>query len=80
MTKLFYSHFSRVFPQKESIDNVLTMGAAQSLTGPASRGDFETINMHIDVLPIDEKELYETLAKATAELAALRNKGGNKCD
>lgn len=65
---------------KESIDNVLTMGAAQSLTGPASRGDFETINMHIDVLPIEEKELYETLAKATAELAALRNKGGNKCD
>ena len=65
---------------KESIDNVLEMGAAQSLTGPASRGDFETIKMHIDVLPIEEKELYEILAKATAELAARRYEGRNKCD
>lgn len=65
---------------KESIDNVLEMGAAHSLTGPASRGDFETINMHIDVLPIEEKELYVTLAEATAELAAQRYVGGNKCD
>ena len=36
--------------------------------------------MHIDVLPIEEKELYVTLAEATAELAAQRYVGGNKCD
>jgi predicted short-subunit dehydrogenase-like oxidoreductase (DUF2520 family) len=65
---------------KESIDNVLEMGAVQALTGPASRGDFETINMHIDVLPIEEKELYETLAKATAELAGRRYESKSKCD
>ncbi|MCP3938581.1 MAG: DUF2520 domain-containing protein [Actinomycetia bacterium] len=53
-----------------SLDNVAAAdSAADALTGPAARGDIETIKRHLAALPGDEKDLYIRLARASAALA-----------
>lgn len=51
------------------LDNVATTGAAAALTGPASRGDLETILRHLDAMSPNERSLYGALALGAAELA-----------
>ncbi len=51
-----------------SVDNVATLGAAAAITGPASRGDQDTIDRHLAALDATERELYSALALAAAKL------------
>ena len=50
------------------LDNALRDGPA-ALTGPISRGDADTIEAHLAVLPDGVRETYVALAKATTDLA-----------
>lgn len=55
-----------------SLDDVRTRGAVEALTGPAARGDHATLAAHRVALPVDERELYDVLARAAERLAAER--------
>ena len=48
---------------KETVNKEFSMGAEKALTGPARRGDVETINKHLDLLKNneEEKEVYKLL-------------------
>lgn len=54
---------------RRTLGNVEALGPAQALTGPASRGDWGTIDLHRAALPEAERELYEALSAAAARLA-----------
>lgn len=58
---------------RATVENVAALGAVEALTGPAARGDEATIARHIDALPPDERQLYETLAEACRKLAAWKS-------
>ncbi len=53
-----------------TLDNVVALGPANALTGPAARADTETIERHLDALPSAEHELYEVLSERCREIAA----------
>ncbi len=63
---------------RATVENVLTMGPEQALTGPAARGDTETIRRHLDAIRSgaaeangDELEaFYRAAGMWTANLAA----------
>ncbi len=42
---------------------VLEMSPAQAMTGPAKRGDIQTIRKHIDALPPDIAQVYKLLSE-----------------
>ena len=48
---------------RETVNKAFTMGAENALTGPARRGDMETIDKHLELLKNDEeeKEIYKLL-------------------
>lgn len=48
---------------KETVNKAFSMGAEKALTGPARRGDVETINKHLELLKNneEEKEIYKLL-------------------
>lgn len=52
-----------------SVDAVGELGAAAALTGPAARGDDETIDRHRAALPRSEIALYEALLEQARRLA-----------
>ena len=55
-----------------SIDNIKKNGCGNSLTGPISRGDIETVTKHIKgikAMAPDELDLYKIMGKYTADLA-----------
>ena len=43
---------------RATVENVVALGPAAALTGPAARGDDETIDRHLDALPADERPAY----------------------
>jgi predicted short-subunit dehydrogenase-like oxidoreductase (DUF2520 family) len=49
----------------ETINKSLTIGPAQAQTGPARRGDFETLDNHLQFLADDPKlaELYRMISQ-----------------
>jgi predicted short-subunit dehydrogenase-like oxidoreductase (DUF2520 family) len=53
---------------RSTIDNVAELGPAAALTGPAARGDWATIDRHLDALPDDEREAYEALVRLARRL------------
>ena len=55
-----------------SLGDVRALGARAALTGPAERGDSETVDAHRRDLPPGELDLYDTLAAAAARLAHRR--------
>lgn len=55
---------------RASIDNVDRLGAAAALTGPAARGDDQTIARHLEALPEAEHRLYRALVDEARRLAA----------
>lgn len=55
-----------------SLDDVWDMGATAALTGPAARGDLDTLEAHRQALPPAERALYDALAQAATDLAAER--------
>jgi predicted short-subunit dehydrogenase-like oxidoreductase (DUF2520 family) len=55
---------------RASVDNVEAMGAAPALTGPAARGDDETVERHLQALDESERPLYRVLSNAARTLAS----------
>lgn len=55
-----------------SLENALAMGAARALTGPAARGDHETIERHLAALAPDERAAYEAMVVEARRLAGER--------
>jgi predicted short-subunit dehydrogenase-like oxidoreductase (DUF2520 family) len=51
-----------------TLENVTEVGPSSALTGPASRGDWETIQAHLDALPAIEHSLYLALSKRAAAM------------
>jgi predicted short-subunit dehydrogenase-like oxidoreductase (DUF2520 family) len=56
---------------RATVDNVADLGPAAAITGPAARGDDETIARHLNVLGDDDRPLYALLAEECRRLAAL---------
>lgn len=52
-----------------SFDDVAAHGARAALTGPAARGDIETLDKHRGALGDDEVDLYNALSAAATNLA-----------
>ncbi len=52
-----------------ALANTATSGAAAALTGPVSRGDWETVRRHLAALPAGERPFYRALAAQAAALA-----------
>lgn len=57
---------------KNTLHNIDQKGTEQSLSGPIARGDFETVEKHLNILQQrspDIKELYKALEKQTKSLS-----------
>ncbi len=52
-----------------SIENVRSLGVRDGLTGPAARGDVDTIERHLAELPDVERQAYLALAERAARIA-----------
>lgn len=52
-----------------SVDNVRRLGAAGALTGPAARGDEDTIRAHLEALEPAERDSYAAVAELARRLA-----------
>jgi predicted short-subunit dehydrogenase-like oxidoreductase (DUF2520 family) len=55
---------------RATIDNVDELGPRRALTGPAARGDVETIARHLAALDESERPLYRLLSDAARTLAS----------
>ena len=53
-----------------TVENVTSLGPAAALTGPAARGDEDTIRRHLAALPEDERPGYEAMVELCRRLAA----------
>jgi predicted short-subunit dehydrogenase-like oxidoreductase (DUF2520 family) len=54
---------------RSTVDNVVELGPAPALTGPAARGDEATLGRHRAALEAAERPLYDALATEAARLA-----------
>ena len=54
---------------RQAFDDVVALGPARALTGPAARGDIVTIAQHVQALPDEERDLYVALSERAARLA-----------
>lgn len=64
-----------------TLDNVARVGAVAALTGPAARGDWDTIRSHLAVLPTDvDRDLYLALCERAASLAGTHLTGASSFD
>jgi predicted short-subunit dehydrogenase-like oxidoreductase (DUF2520 family) len=53
-----------------TLENVADVGPAAALTGPASRGDWDTVRTHLAALPSDDdRRLYRALCERAALVA-----------
>lgn len=57
---------------RAAVDNAVSLGAAEALTGPAARGDDATIARHLAHLPADERASYEAMVHEARRLAEER--------
>lgn len=59
---------------QQTIENASEMGPMAALTGPASRGDIESVHRHLDLMKssADLADTYISLAKAAASMALER--------
>lgn len=55
---------------RASVDNAEALGPRAALTGPAARGDLDTIARHLAALAATERDLYRACADAAAQLAS----------
>lgn len=51
-----------------TLDNLKALEPEHALTGPVSRGDLETVGLHLRSLPVRERELYARLGAAALEI------------
>ena len=54
---------------RATVDNVDELGPAAALTGPAARGDAETVRRHLEALAPAERAAYEALCQQARRLA-----------
>ena len=54
---------------RATVDNVDELGPAAALTGPAARGDTQTIRRHLEALAPAERAAYEELSRQARRLA-----------
>ena len=62
---------------RSSLDNVFERGAVEALTGPAARGDADTIRRHLEALAVEAPHsvsLYVELARAAVHVAAAEDR------
>lgn len=52
-----------------ALGSVGDVGPAAALTGPAARGDHQTLRAHIGALPVDERAAYVAMMRAAQRLA-----------
>lgn len=52
----------------QTLEGVASLGPAAALTGPARRGDWETVGRHLEALAPDERPAYAALAELAARL------------
>ncbi|MDH3752635.1 MAG: DUF2520 domain-containing protein [Acidimicrobiia bacterium] len=52
-----------------SLENVAELGPKAALTGPAARGDDETIRRHLEAIGLDERATYQALLEEARRLA-----------
>ena len=50
-----------------------SLGAADALTGPVSRGDLGTVERHLGALDPAERDAYRSMAREAARLAGRRD-------
>jgi predicted short-subunit dehydrogenase-like oxidoreductase (DUF2520 family) len=55
---------------RATIDNVVDLGPAAALTGPAARGDQDTLDRHLEAIDPSEREAYLVMARLAARLAS----------
>lgn len=58
---------------RENVENVLSMGPVDALTGPIERGDVGTVKKHLDNVNDDNKVMYKTLGKKLVSIAREKN-------
>jgi predicted short-subunit dehydrogenase-like oxidoreductase (DUF2520 family) len=54
---------------RAALDDVAALGPRQALTGPAVRGDWDTLSRHLDALPARERAGYQAGAALATQLA-----------
>jgi predicted short-subunit dehydrogenase-like oxidoreductase (DUF2520 family) len=54
---------------RAALDDVEALGPRQALTGPAMRGDWDTLSRHLDALPARERAGYQAGAALATQLA-----------
>lgn len=54
---------------RAAVDDVEALGPRQALTGPAVRGDWDTLSRHLDALPARERAGYQAGAALAMQLA-----------
>jgi predicted short-subunit dehydrogenase-like oxidoreductase (DUF2520 family) len=54
---------------RAALDDVEALGPRQALTGPALRGDWDTLSRHLDALPARERAGYQAGAALATQLA-----------
>ena len=52
-----------------AVDDVAALGPRRALTGPAMRGDWDTLSRHLDALPARERAGYQAGAALATQLA-----------
>ena len=53
----------------QALEDVGAMGPGAALTGPASRGDLETLAAHRAAVPVEERPVYEVLSQRARRVA-----------
>ena len=59
-----------------TLENIAELGLAPALTGPISRGDVETVRLHLRALPDREARVYRDLGREAVALAEARGLDG----
>ncbi len=54
---------------RAAVDDVAALGPRRALTGPAMRGDWDTLSRHLDALPARERAGYQAGAALATQLA-----------
>jgi predicted short-subunit dehydrogenase-like oxidoreductase (DUF2520 family) len=55
---------------RQTVDNVERLGPAAALTGPVRRGDWATVERHLEAIAADERDAYRALSKEAEKLCA----------
>lgn len=58
---------------KCNVSHLMEMSAEQALTGPIERGDAQTVQLHMNKLSGDDREIYRLLSKKALQIAKRKN-------